>query len=206
MANEITIGPGGGVGPLGRLDRVHHVGLGDVDQLVRQPFQTIRQRHDLRQLRCPRFIPLAGADEVHHPCHLSRQAVIVLADLSKKLGLVPGDEFHAIEIVAELPELTERCIEHSVLLQQECGRDAVELARGIVLDLMIGCDLALLPDQHISLLVDPAQHLQPHRAKHDEEPDDGEKRGQQLGLNARRQPGDPADQPVPDTTRPHRGA
>jgi hypothetical protein len=35
-------------------------------------------------------------------------------------------------------------------------------------------------------MIDPAQHFQPDRAKHDQQADDREKRDQKLGLNTRR--------------------
>ena len=91
--------------------------------------------------------------------------VVVLPDLGEKFRLFLGDEFHAVEVVSELIELAERCIEHPVVLKQKRGRDAVELARRIVLDLVIGGDLALQPDQLVGLIVDPAQHLQARRRR-----------------------------------------
>jgi hypothetical protein len=69
-----------------------------------------------------------------------------------------------------------------------------------VLHLVIGCDLPLQPSQNVGLIVDPAQHLQPDGSKHDQQADDHEEPDQQLGLNAHRPLGNPADEPVSELT------
>ena len=198
-ANETTIRPGGHVGPLGCIDGVNHVGLGDIDELVRQTFEAVGQRDDLC-LNVARLARPTGPNEVDDACHLGRELIVVLSDLAEEIRFFVGDKLHAVEVIAELSELTERSIEHPVVLKQERGRDAVELARRVVLNLMIGCDLALQLDQFIGLVIDPAQHLQPDRAEHDQQADNREKRDQKLGLNTRRPARDPANQPVPQLT------
>ena len=197
--------PGCAVGPLGRLDRRHHVGFGDVDQLVRQPLEAVGRRHDLVQLNLPRLLGAAGADELGDVRHPGREPLVLLPDLAEHFHLARRDELHAVEVVAELAELAQRRIQHPVVLKQKCGRDAVELVGRVVLDLAIGRDPALQLDQLVGLIVDAAQHLQPDGPEHDQQSDDRQERDQKLGLDARRQPRHPADQPVRDVTWLHPG-
>ena len=126
-----------------------------------------------------------------------------MPDLAEHLGF--ADELHAVEVVAELVELTQRRIQHPVVLKQECGGDAVELGGRIVLDLAIGCDPALQLDQLVGLIIDAAEHLQPDGPEHDQQPDNRQEGDQELGLDARRQPRHPADQPASDVTWPRPG-
>nr|WP_245316237.1 hypothetical protein [Mesorhizobium wenxiniae] len=98
--------------------------------------------------------------------HPRRKPVVLLPDLAEHFRLNFGDELHAVEVVAKLIELAQRCIQHPVVLKHERGRDAVELVCRVVLDLAVGCDPALQLDQLVCLIVDPAQHLQPDRPEH----------------------------------------
>ena len=86
---------------------------------------------------------------------------------------------------------------------EERRHDAVELARGVVLHLAVGRDLALQLDQLLGLLVDAAQHLQADRAQEDEQRHHRQERDQELGLHARRHPRHDADEQVPDA---HQGS
>ncbi|MER8968521.1 hypothetical protein NKI25_22970 [Mesorhizobium sp. M0808] len=119
-----------------------------------------------------------------------------MPDLAKHFHLGFGDELHAVEVVAELVELAQRRIQHPVVLKQKGGGDAVELGGRIVLDLAIGCYPALQLDQLVCLIIDPTQHLQPDGPEHDQQADNRQERDQELGLDARRQPGNPANEPV----------
>jgi len=69
---------------------------------------------------------------------------------------------------------------------------------------MIGGNLTLQFDQLIGLIIDPAQHLQPDSAECDQQPDDRQKRNEQLGLNTRWKLSNPTNQPVSELiwTRP----
>ncbi|WP_246690540.1 hypothetical protein [Microvirga aerophila] len=120
--------------------------------------------------------------------------------MAKEFCFVLSDEFHTIEVIAELSQLSERGIKHPVVLKQERSRYAVELARCIVLYLMIGCDLTLQFDQFIGLIIDPAQHVQPNSSERDQQPGDRQKRNEQLSLNTRRKLSNPTNQLVSELT------
>jgi hypothetical protein len=60
------------------------------------------------------------------------------------------------------------------------------LTRYVVLHLAICLNLALQPDELFGALIDPAQHLQPHRSRHNQEKLDCEKCRQQLDPYASR--------------------
>ena len=90
---------------------------------------------------------LPGAGALHRPGHDLDEAVVVLPDLGQQLDLVLGHVLQPVEVVAELAELAQDAVELALVRGQERGGDAVELARGVVLDLPIGRDLALQLDQ-----------------------------------------------------------
>ena len=132
-----------------------------------------------------RLVDLAGAGALHRPGHDRDEAVVVRAHARQEIDLVLGHVLQPVEVVAELAELTEDAVQLALVLRQQRRRDAVQLARGVVLDLAIGGDLALQLDQLLGARVDPAQHLHPDRAQKDDQRDHPEKRDQQLGLHAR---------------------
>ena len=183
----------GVVGALARLDLLEHVGLGDVDQLIGQALEPVGERPRLAQLHRARLLDLPGARALDRPGHDRDEAVVVLAHARQQIDLALGHVLQPVQVVAELAELAQDAVELALVLGQERGGDAVELARGIVLHLAVGRDLALQLDQLLGARVHPAQHLQADRAEQDDQRDHREKRDQQLGLDARRHARDQAD-------------
>ena len=72
---------GGHVGPLRCIDGVNHVGLGQIDELVRQTFEAVGQWDDLC-LNVARLVRPTGPNEVDDACHLSRELIVVLPNLA----------------------------------------------------------------------------------------------------------------------------
>src|SRR5262249_6884384 len=101
-----------------------------------------------------------------------------------------------LEVVAELVELTQRAVQGALVRHQQRRRNAVELARRVVLDLAIGGDLAFTSDQLFGALVDGAQLVEPNGAERDQQRDDRQERDQQLCLDAHRQSRDRAHEKV----------
>ena len=97
-----------GVGLIARLDARYHVGLGLVDQLVRQTLETIGQRRSLCHLQLSCFRGTAGADQFHDLRHDIREPIVVLPKPVEQLDFVLGHELQSIHVVAELIELTQR--------------------------------------------------------------------------------------------------
>ena len=173
------------IGALARLDLLEHAGLGHVDQLVGQALEPVGERARLAQLHRARLLDLPGARALDRPGHDRDEAVVVRPDLGQQVDLILGHVLQPVEVVAELAELTQDAVELALVLGQERGGDAVELARGVVLHLAIGGDLALQLDQLLGARPHPAEHLQPHRAEQDDQRDHREKGDQQLGLHPR---------------------
>ena len=129
--------------------------------------------------------------------HDPDEALVILADAAEQLDLVLCDELEPIEIVAELVELAQRRLERPLVRDDQRRGDAVELARGVVLELAVGRDLALELDEVVGAAVHGVQGLQADRAQGDEQDDDGEERRQELRVNPHREPRDEPDQPGP---------
>ncbi len=184
----------GAVGRAGRLDVGHDIGLGLVDQFVGQPFEPVRQRPGLLQLRFAGLGDMPASDQSDDPRRNRDKPVVFLPHLVQQLDLVLGDELQPLEVIAELVQLTQRAGQGALVRDQERRRDAVKLARGVVLDLAVGGDLALAVDQLFGAPVDPAELVQPDRAERDQQCDDREKRRQQLCLDTPRQARDRADE------------
>ena len=186
------------VGALARLDVFEHVGFGDVDQLVGQALEAVGERACLAQLQRARRLDLPGSGALHRPGHDRDEAVVVRADARQQIDLVLGHMFQPVEVVAELAELAQDAVELAIVLRQERRRDAVQLARGVVLHLPVGGDLALQLDQLVGAGVDTAQHLHADRAQEDDQRDHAEERDQQLGLDPRRDARDQTDGEIPE--------
>ena len=131
------------VRPLGSVDARHHVRLGLVHELVGQALEPVRERTGLGHLHLPALGGLARPDQLDHVGHDPDEALVVLADAAEQLDLVLCDELEPIEIVAELVELAQRRLERPLVRNEQRRGDAVELARGVVLELAVGRDLAL---------------------------------------------------------------
>ena len=161
--------PRGLIGLLARLDPLQHVGLGDVHQLVGEALEPVGERPRLAQLHLARLGDLPGAGPLHRPGHDLDEAVVFLPDLAQQLDLVLRDVLQPVEVVAELAELAQGAVERPLVGGQQRGGDPVELARGVVLDLPVGRDLALQLDQLLGALVHAAEHAQAHRAEQDQQ-------------------------------------
>jgi hypothetical protein len=170
----------GAVGLAARLDARHHVGLGLVDQLVSQPLEPVGQRPRLFQLRLARLVDVPAADQLDDPRHDGDEPIVLFPHLAEQLDLVLGDELEPLEVVAELVQLAQRAVQCALIRNQQRRGDAVELARGVVLHLAIGRDLAFALDQFFGALVDGTQLVEPGGSECDQECRDREKRHQQL--------------------------
>ena len=184
------------IGALARLDLLEHVGLGHVDQLIGQALEPVGERPRLAQLHLARLFDLPGARALDRPGHDRDEAVVVLAHARQQIDLALRHVLQPVEVVAELAELAQDAVELALVLGQQRGGDAVELARGVVLHLAVRGDLALQLDQLLGARVHPAQHLQADRAEQDDQRDHREKRDQQLGLHSRRNARDQADRKI----------
>ena len=111
----------------------------------------------------PRLGGAAGADQLHDLRDDCDEPVVVLPELAEQLDFVLGDELQPVDVVAELVELAQRARQRALVRGEQRGGDAVELARGVVLDLAIGLDLALQLDQLLGALIDPAQNARARR-------------------------------------------
>ena len=151
----------GVIGALARLDPLEHVGLGDVDQLVGQALEPVGERPRLLELQLARGRDLAAAGALDRRGHDRDEAVVVGADLGEQRGLVLGDVLQPVEVVAELAELAQDPVELARVPGQQRGGDAVELARGVVLDVAVGGDLALQLDQLLGARVHPVSTCSP---------------------------------------------
>ena len=164
--------------------------------LVRRSSRSASGR-GLAELQLARLGDLAGARALDRRGDDRDEAVVVLPDAREQIDLALRHVLQPVEVVAELAELAQRAVESPLVLgQQRCG-DAVELARGVVLHLAIGRDLALQLDQLLVALVHAAEHLQADRAEQDQQRHHREKRDQELRLHARRHARDEVDGEVP---------
>ena len=188
---------------LAGVDAGDHLGLGEVDQLVGEALQAVRQGPRLVALHLARLGDPPGAGQLHDPGHDRDEAVVVAPHPGEQLDLVAGDVLQPVQVVAELGELAQRRLEHLLVRGQQRGGDAVELCRGVVLHLAEGRDLALQPDQLFGLPVDAMERLQTHRTHQHQQRRHGEERHQELGLDARRQARDDVDHTVADA---HQGS
>ena len=179
------------------VDAGHHVRLGLVHQLVGQPFQAIGERSGLGELDLASLRGLPAADPLDHAGDHGDELLVVLAHPAHQLHLVLGHELEAVEVVAELVELAQGGLQGALVGHQERGGYAVELARGVVLELAVGGDLPLELDQILGAPVDVGERPEAHRPHRDEEDGDGQEGGQELGMDAHGQPGHQADEPVP---------
>jgi hypothetical protein len=148
------------IGLRARLDAGDHIRLGLVDQLIGQPLELVGERGRLLHLGFPRLGGAAAADQLDDPGHHINESVVIAAKLFDQVRFVLGHEFQPIDVVAELVELAQRALQRAIVGGNQRRRHAVELARGVVLDLAIGLDLALQLDQLLRALVDPAQLAQ----------------------------------------------
>ena len=176
----------GVISALARFDLLEHAGLGHVDQLIGQALEPVGERSRLAQLHRARLLDLPGARALDRPGHDRDEAVVVRPDLGQQVDFVLGHVLQPVQVVAELAELAQDPVQLALVLGQERSGDAVELARGVVLHLAIGGDLALQLDQLLGARVHPAEHLQPDRAQKNDQRDHREKGNQQLGLHPRR--------------------
>src|SRR5205085_6752618 len=79
-----------------------HIGLGLVDQLVRQPLEAFGQRSRAPDLRLAALAYLAGADQFDHLRNDDDERVVVLAYTAENPGFVVRDKLQPIEVVSEL--------------------------------------------------------------------------------------------------------
>ena len=96
-----------GVGLIARLDAGYHVGLGLVDQLVRETLKTIGQRRSLCDLQFSCFRGTAGADQFQDIRHDIRKPVVLIPKPVKQFYFVLGHELQSVNIVPNLIELTQ---------------------------------------------------------------------------------------------------
>jgi hypothetical protein len=120
---------------------------------------------------------------------------VLLLEFREQVDLVLGHELQSIGVIAELIELTQRARQSRIVGGEERRRNAIELARRVMLDLPVRFDLALQMDQLLGALIDTLQNLQAHCARHDEQGCNCEECCQQLGLHAGRNPRNQVDQP-----------
>ena len=173
-----------------------HVGLGLVDQLVGQPLEALGQRAGAPDLRLAALGDLAGADQLDHLSDDGNEGLVVLAHAAEDLDLVLGHELQAIEVIAELIELAQRCLQRSLVGHEQGRRDAVQLRRRVVLDLPVGGDLALELDQVLGALVDRAEFGESHATDGDQQSCDRQKCDQQLRVDRKRRARDGVREPV----------
>ena len=121
----------------------------------------------LLELQLARGRDLAAAGALDRRRHDRDEAVVVGAD-SASSAASSGDVLQAVEVVAELAELAQDPVELARVPGQERGGDPVELARGVVLDVAVGGDLALQPDQLLGARVHAREHLEPDRPEQDQ--------------------------------------
>ena len=185
-----------GVGARARLDAGHHVRFGLVHQLIGEPLELIGERGRLPQLSLPRLGSATAPNELDHVGHDFDELIVIAAELIDKLRFVLGHEFQPVDVVAELVELAQRAVEGALVRGNQRRRHAVKLARGVVLDLAIGLDLALQLDQLLGALVHPAQLTQAVRAENHQQRDNRKKCCKQLCLYAGGSPRDHPDERI----------
>ena len=71
-----------------RVHAGHHVGLGLVDELVREPLQPVGQRGGLRELQLSPFRGPAAPDQLHDPRDDPDELVVVGSHAAEQLDLV----------------------------------------------------------------------------------------------------------------------
>ena len=125
------------------VDAGDHAGFGFVHQFVGQALQAVGQRRGLGELQVPSFAGLSVSDQADRAGDDLDEFLVIGAHPRHHFDLVLGQELEPVEVVAELFELTQRRVEPAVVRLEQRGRNAVELADGVVVELPIGADLAL---------------------------------------------------------------
>jgi len=129
---------------------------------------------------------LPGTDQFDHPRDDLDELVVILTHLAQQLHFVPGDELQPVKIVAELVEPAERGLEGALVGHQEGGGHRIELTGGVVLELAIGGDLSLELDHVLGATIDVAQRSKAYRAHDEQQHDDSQEGGEQLGVHRSR--------------------
>ena len=158
----------GGVGSLARRDAGEHLGLGEVDELVRQAFEAVGQRPRLRRLDRARLGDPSGAEQFGHPRDDAHEPVVRLPHLAGERDVIIRVELQSLKVVAELVELAERRRKRPVVGQQQSRGDVVKLHCRVLLHLPVGCDLALQSDQIVGAAIGIAEYAQSNGAQHDQ--------------------------------------
>ena len=139
---------------LTRFNARHHVRLGLVHQFVGETFQAVRKRRGFRKLYLPALCGFSLADQVHDTADDLDEFLIIRTHLRHHFHLILGDELQAVEVVAELLELTQRCVKAAILCLQHRRGNAIKLTDGIVIELAVGGDLALQLHHVFGALID----------------------------------------------------
>ena len=187
---------GAGKGFADLVGTCDHVGFGLVDQLVGQTLQALGQRAGAPDLRLAALGDLARADRLDHLRDDGNESLVVLAHPAEDLDLVLRHELQAIEVIAELIELAQRCLQRSLVGHEQRRRDAVQLRGRVVLDLPVGGDLALELHQVLGALIDRAEFGESHATNGDQQRCNGQKRGQQLRVDRKWRAHDGVREPV----------
>ena len=122
------------------------------------------------------FGDLAAADQLDGLADHLDELIVVFAHLAEQLNLVFGDKLEPVEVVAELIQLAQRGVKGAIVVDQQRGRDAVELRRGIVLELAVSGDFSLQLDQILGAPVGIVQRLETDGAERDKQHRDSEER------------------------------
>ena len=168
---------------MARVHARHHVGFRLVDELVREPLQPVGQWSRLRELQLPPFRSAAAPNQLHHTGDDPDELVIVCPHAGEQLDLVARDELQAIQVVPELVELAKDGVEAPAFGDEQRGGHAVELGRGVVLELPVGGDLALDLHEVFRPAIHLAEDPETNGAQRDEQADDDEERDQELGVH-----------------------
>jgi hypothetical protein len=123
------------------------------------------------------------------------KSIVVLSELAKQFDFIFCHELQPIDVIAELVKLAKGARQRLVVRRKQGRGNAVELAYRVMLDLPIGFDLSLQPDEIFGALIDAAQNSESDGTHHDQQHGNGEKCRKQFDLYASRYPRNQIDYP-----------